>query len=130
VNRPSSGEGAIFIIGIERGIDLAAGLGKDELAQQIRPLLRGAERDMPAAGMAHQVDRAGVQLFDKGDEIVDMLRDRIGGALAVPMIGEKVPQADADQAMLCRQRPGHAAPDAEVIQGTVHADQRRTFRLA
>ena len=80
--------------------------------------------------MAHQVDRAGVELLDEGDEVVDMLRDRVGLALAVPMIGEEVPQADANQAMLRRQRAHHAAPDPEVIQRTMHADQRRTFGLA
>src|SRR6185437_16961599 len=48
---------------IERGIEIAAGLGQHQLAQQIRPLLRNAEGDMPAAGMAQKIDRLGVNLL-------------------------------------------------------------------
>jgi hypothetical protein len=121
---------ATFVIGVERGVDLAAGFCKDQIVQQIGPLLRDTKRNVSAAGMAHQVDRAVTELLDEGDEIVDVLRDRVGATLAVPVIGKEMAQADADQAMLCRQRADHAAPDAEVVQRTVHADQRRSFCLA
>jgi len=119
--------GAALVIGIERGIDLAAGFGKDQLAQQIGPPLRDTKRNVSAAGMAHQVDRAVTDLLDENDEIVDMLRDRVGATLAVPVIGKEMAQADANQAMLCRQRADHATPDAEVVQRTMHADQRRSL---
>src|SRR5207244_11500213 len=68
-----------------------------------------AKADVPAARMAHQVDGSDVQLLDEGDDVVDMLGDRIGVALAIPLFGKKVPQADADQPMPLRERPGHAA---------------------
>ena len=53
----ASGEGPGFA-GIERDIELAAGFGQDQLAQQIGPLLRDAKRDVTAAGMPHQIHRA------------------------------------------------------------------------
>ena len=117
--------GTALVVGVERGIELAAGLGQDQLAQQIGPPLRDAEGNMPAAGMAHEVDGPGVQLLDEGDDVVDMLRDRIGVADSVPLFGKEVPQADADQPVLLRQRPDHTAPDAEIVERTMHADQRR-----
>jgi hypothetical protein len=46
------------------------------------------------------------------------------------VIGEEVPQADADQPMLFRERADHAAPDSKIIQRAVHANQRRPFCLA
>ncbi len=59
--RAASGEGPGFERRIERGVEFAAGLGQDQLAQQIGPLLRDAERDVAAAGMPHQVHRPRVR---------------------------------------------------------------------
>jgi hypothetical protein len=39
------------------------------------------------------------ELFDEGDHISDMLRNRVGVADAVPTLGKKGPQADGDDAM-------------------------------
>jgi hypothetical protein len=50
---------------LQCGFEIAARLGKNGLAQQIRPRLRHAKADMPAAGMAQQIDRPGVQLSMK-----------------------------------------------------------------
>ena len=81
-----------MIVGVERAVEFAAGFGQDQLAQQIRPPLRDAEADVTAAGMAHQVDRSGIELLDEADHVLDMLCDRIGIADAVPMGGEEMPQ--------------------------------------
>ena len=75
--------------------------------------------------MSHQVDRPGIELLDKRDHVVDMLRDRIGVADTVPMLGKEVPQGHRDHAMLFCQRPEHGRPDAEVAQRAMHAHQRR-----
>ena len=77
--------------------------------------------------MPHQAHRAGIQPFDKGDHVVDVLRDRIGVADAVPMLRKKVPQGHRDQPMLSRQGAEHRRPDAEVAQRAVHAHQRRAL---
>ena len=114
--------------GIERGIQIAAGLGQHDLAQQIGPLLRDAKGDMPAARMAHQVDRLRVDLLDEGDGVGDMLRHPVVVADAVPMLGKEVPQADRDDAMLFRQRPEHRIPGAEIAERAVDADQRMAVR--
>src|SRR5262249_43662220 len=79
---------------------------------------------MAAAGMAHQVDRASVELLDEGDDVVNVLPDRIGVSDAVPLFRKEVPQADADQSMPLRQRSQYAAPDAEIAERAMHADQR------
>jgi hypothetical protein len=42
-----------------------------------------------AAGMPHQIDRPGIELFDEGDDDGCVLGDRIGVADAVPMLGKK-----------------------------------------
>ena len=42
------------LAGLETGLAASARLGQDQLAQQIRPALRQAERDVSAAGMPHQ----------------------------------------------------------------------------
>jgi hypothetical protein len=55
--------------------------------------------------MSHQVHRPGIELLDETDYVGDMLRDRIGVADAVPVLGKEVPQADRDYAMPLRQRP-------------------------
>ena len=84
------------------------------------------KRDVSAAGMAHQVDRSGIELLDEVDHVVDVLRDRIGVADAVPMFGKESAASDRrDHAMLARQRPEHRRPDPEIAQRAVHADQRR-----
>ena len=112
---------------IERGIEIAAGLGQHQLAQQLRPLLRNAECDMPAAGMAHQVDRPRLDLLDEGDHVGDMLGHPVIVTDAIPVLGKEVPEADRDDAMFFRQRPQHRIPGAEVAERAVHADQRRPF---
>ena len=123
-----SGEGAPgFTAGSSVAVELAAGFGQDQPAQQIGPSLGDAKRDMPAAGMPHQVDRPGVQLLDEADHVIDMLGDRIGVANAVPMRGKKVPQRNRDHAVLPRQRSEHRRPDAEIAQRAMHADQRRSL---
>ena len=118
--------GAGLVVGVERGIEFAAGFGQDQSAQQVRPPLGDAEADMPAAGMAHQVDRSGVQLLDEGDDVVDMLRDRIGVADAVPMIGKEMPQATArsrgvsstaDPAPHAQIRKSHSEPCTQTSGG-------------
>jgi hypothetical protein len=110
--------------GIERGVEFAAGFGENQPAQQIRPLLRDTKRDVSAAGMPHQIHRLGIQLFDEGDDVGDMLRDRIGVTGAVPAFGEKVPQGHRDYAVVLRQWPEHRRPGAKVAQRAVHAYQR------
>ena len=87
------------------GVEIAAGLGQHQLAQQVRPLLRDAKRDVPAARMAHQVDRLRVDLLDEGDGVGDMLRHPVVVADAVPMLGKEMPQADRDHAMLFDSGP-------------------------
>ena len=125
--RAASGEGPGLVVRIERGVEFAAGFGQDQFAQQVRPALGDAEADMSATGMAHQVDRSAVELFDEGDDVVDMLRDRIGVADAVPMVGEEMPQRHRDHAVFSRQRTQHRRPDPEIAEGAVHADQRRAI---
>jgi hypothetical protein len=49
--------------------------------------------------MPHQADRIRIDPPDEGDQVVDMLRDRIGVADAIPMIGVEMPQTDRDHAM-------------------------------
>ena len=66
--------------------------------------------------MAHQIDGAEAETLDEGDHVGDVLGDSVVGALAVPVLGEEMAQADADDAMLLRQRSDHATPDAEIIQ--------------
>jgi len=99
---------------VKRCIEFAAGFGKDQLAQQVRPPLGHAERDVTAARMPHQIDRSGIELFDKADHVGDVLRDRIGVAMAVPVFGKKMPQAERDHAMPFRQRSKHRRPDPEI----------------
>src|SRR5262249_29260444 len=77
-------------------IEITAGLGQHQLAQQIRPRLGYAKRDVPAARMAHQVDRRGPDLLDEGDYVGDMLGHPVVVATAVPMFGKEMPQADRD----------------------------------
>src|SRR5262249_1814271 len=86
--------------------------------------LRDTKRDVPAARMAHQVDRLRLDLFDEGDDIIDMLRHLVIVAAAVPMLREEMPQAERDDAVLPRQRSEHGIPGAEVAERAVHADQR------
>jgi hypothetical protein len=100
--------GTGLVVRIECGIEFAAGLGQDELAQKIRPLLRCPKRDMAAAGMPHQVHRSGLQLLDEGNDIGDVLRDRIAVAASVPLLGKEVPQGHRDDPMLPGQWPEHA----------------------
>ena len=83
-----------------------------------------AERDVAAARMPHQVDRAVAEFLEEADHVGDVLRHQIIVADAVPMLGKKVPQADRDHAMVFRQRPQHRRPGAEVAERAVHADQR------
>ena len=80
---------------------------------------------MSAARMSHQVDRPRLHVLDEGDDIIDMLRDRISVADAIPVIGKEMPQAHRDHAVFRRQRPDHRRPDAEIAQRAVDADQRR-----
>src|ERR1700744_113716 len=80
---------------------------------------------MPAAGIAHQVDRTVPELLEEGNHVIDMLRDRIGVADTVPLIRKEMPQADADHAVSLRQQAVDAAPDAKIVQRAVHANQRR-----
>src|SRR5262249_55412751 len=54
----------------------------------------------------------------------NVLPDRIGVSDAVPLFRKEVPQADADQSMPLRQRSQYAAPDAEIAERAMHADQR------
>src|SRR6185437_14638277 len=61
--------GAALEVRIERGIELAAGLGENQPAEQIRPALREAEANMSAAGVAEQIDRTHIELLDEGDEV-------------------------------------------------------------
>ena len=77
--------------------------------------------------MSHQVDRSRAELLDEGDHIVDMLRDRIGVAAAVPTLGEEMPQADRDHAMFAGQRAEHRRPDAKIAERAMHAHQRPAF---
>ena len=91
------------------------------LAQQIRPRLRHAKADVPAAGMAHQIDRPGIQLFDEADDVGDVLRHQIVVADAVPMLRKEAPQAERDHAMLFRQRAQHGIPGAEIAERAMHA---------
>ena len=93
--------------GIERGVEIAAGLGQDQSAQQIRPLLRDAKCDVAAARVPHQVDRPRFDLLDEGDHVGDMLRHPVVVARAVPMLGKEMPEADRDHAMVSRQRAQH-----------------------
>ncbi len=128
-SRDHSGQprGTGLIGRIEGGVEFTAGLGQDQLAQQIRPPLSDAKTDVAAAGVAHQVDRAGIQLLDEGDDVVDVLRDRIGVADAVPMVGEEMPQRRRDHAVPARQGTQHRGPDPKIAQRAVDADQRRAI---
>lgn len=117
--------GTAGIVGVEARIELTARFGQHQPPEQVRPALRYAEADVAAAGMAHQVDRAEVELLDEGDDVADMLGDRIGVANTIPFLRKEVPQADGDQPMPLGQRAEHAAPDPEVVERAVHADQRR-----
>lgn len=128
-SRDHSGQrrGTGHVSRIERGIEFAAGLGQDQLAQQIRPALRDSEADVPAAGMAHQVDWPCVQLFDEADHVLDMLGDRIGIADAVPMLREEMPQRRRDHPMLARKQSQHRRPDPKIAQRAMHAHQRRAI---
>src|SRR5437899_989832 len=83
--------------------------------------VRDPEGDVAAARMAHQIDRFGVELFDKANHVVDMLGDRIGVADTIPTIGEEMPQTDRDHTTLARQRTQHRRPDAEIAQRAVYA---------
>ena len=122
--------GAGRVGGIERGVELAARLGQDQPAQQIRPPLRDTKADVSAAGMAHQVDRSDIQLLDEADHVVDMLRDRIGVADAVPMVGKEMPQRRRDHAVLAGQGTQHRRPDPEIAQRAVDANKRRAIASA
>src|SRR5262249_3348183 len=93
----------------------------------IRPLLRDAERNMPAARMPHQVDRPWADLLDEGDDVADMLGHAIVAADAVPMFGKEMAQADRDDSVLARQWPEHGIPGAEIAKRAVYADQRMTL---
>src|SRR5215472_14313974 len=55
-----------------------------------------------------------------------MLGDRIGVADAIPLLRKKVPQADADHPVSFCQRTEHAAPDAEIVERAVYAEERRS----
>src|SRR5436305_429934 len=57
--------------------------------------------------MPHQVDRPGVQPLDKSDHVADMLRDQAVLADAVPAFRKKAPQAERDDAAVCRPRTDH-----------------------
>ncbi|KAH2808277.1 hypothetical protein KXV85_006066, partial [Aspergillus fumigatus] len=102
--------GSGLVIRIERAIQFAAGLGQDQLAEQIGPPLRGAKADMPAARMAHQIDRPRRQLLDEGDHVIDMLRHLVVVAHGIPMFGKEVPQAHRDDAVRPRQWAEHRIP--------------------
>src|SRR4051812_7232115 len=82
---------------------------------------------MTAARMAHQIDRAGLDLLDEGDRVGHMLRHLVVVADGVPMLGKEMPQADRDHAMALRQRTEHRIPGAEIPERAVHADQRRAL---
>ena len=114
---------------LERRIEIAAGFGQHQFSQQFGPRLRDAKADMAAAGMAHQVDRAGIEFLDEADDVGDMLRHQIVVADTIPVLGKKAAQAECDDAMLSRQRPEHRIPGAEIAERAVHADQRRACRL-
>ena len=43
--------------------------------------------------MTHQIGRSHTEFFDEGNDILDVLGDRIGIADPIPMFGEEVPQA-------------------------------------
>jgi hypothetical protein len=75
--------------------------------------------------MTHQIGRSHTEFFDEGNDILDVLGDRIGIADPIPMFGEEVPQAYRDDAVPCRERADHRTPDAEIAERAVHADQRR-----
>src|SRR5229473_420558 len=77
--------------------------------------------------MPHQIHRSGIELLDEADHVSCVLRDRIGVADAVPMLGKKVPETDRDHPMFSRQRAEHRRPDAEVAQRAVYAQQRRAL---
>lgn len=108
----------------QAGVEIAAGLGQHQLAQQIWPRLRHAERDVPAARMAHEIDRSGPNLFEKGNDVSDVLRHLVVVAHGIPMLGKEMPQADRDDAMGLRERAEHRIPGAEIPERAVHADQR------
>ena len=77
--------------------------------------------------MAHQVERSCIELLDEADHVVDMLRDRIGVADSVPVLGEEMPQRRCDHAMIAGQRSEHRRPDPKIAQRAVNADQRRAI---
>src|SRR5260221_11892699 len=94
----ASGEGP----GLKSGSSVASSSppGSARINLRSRSGRRCASRNMPAAGMAHQVYRTGLQFLAEGDHIVDVLRNRIAVTDAVPLLGKKVPQRYRDQAML------------------------------
>src|SRR5579871_2378932 len=99
-DRSSHRPGARFVVGIEAGIDLAAGLGQDQLAQQVRPPLRDTECDMAAARMAHQVDGARVEPLDERNHVVDMLCERI--AVPASRSEEHTSELQSRRDLVCR----------------------------
>ena len=77
--------------------------------------------------MTHQIGRSHTEFFDEGNDILDVLGDRIGIADPIPMFGEEVPQAYPDDAAPCRERAEHRMPGTEIAEGAVDADQRRAL---
>src|SRR5206468_3344905 len=101
--------------------------GEDQLAQQFGPLLSNTEGDVATAGMPHQIHGAGVQFLDEPDHVGDMLRYKVVLADGIPVLGEKVPQAERNHAPGLRQRTPYCRPCPEVAQGAMDADQRSTL---
>ena len=84
-----SGEGPGRQRGSSDRIELAAGLGQDQPAQQIRPALRDAERRCVRRANGPSGRPAWLYLLDEGDHVVDMLRDRIGRRRCRPNARER-----------------------------------------
>lgn len=84
---------------------------------------RYAERDMPAARVAHQVQRSWLELFDEGDHVGDMLRHLVVVAHAIPIFRKEMPQRDCDNSVMLRQRPHNGPEGAEIAERAVHANK-------
>ena len=92
--------------------------------QQIRPLLRDAERNVPAARMSHQINWPKFDVLDEPDHVGDVLCDRVAATAAIPLLWKEVAQTECYYAMPPGQRTEHARPHAEITEGTVHTNKR------